>query len=153
IAESDDYCEENFLQALVPWFRDEAVQLAYSRTVFVDRDGQPLPVTVENYLAELGGERWQHNYVESTHREVMKALGRKNSIPNVSGVVFRRPSHCPLLKDEEWKSLRLCGDWLLYLHLGRGGKIAFSKDTANYHRYHTHNLTTSTYSSDEYYRE
>jgi glycosyltransferase involved in cell wall biosynthesis len=153
IAESDDYCDANFLQALVPWFADEAVQLAYSRTVFVGEDGQPLPVTFESYVDELGADRWQQSYVETTHREVSKALGRKNSIPNVSGVVFRKPNNCPLLEDRQWQNLRICGDWILYLHLARGGKIAFSDNTINYHRYHSHNLTLSTYRSEAYYRE
>ena len=39
IAESDDWCTENFLETLVPYFENEAIMLAYSRTVFMDGNG------------------------------------------------------------------------------------------------------------------
>jgi glycosyltransferase involved in cell wall biosynthesis len=153
IAESDDYCDRDFLQTLVPFFRDEAVKVAYSRTVFVGSQGQPLSVSFEDYVDELSHHKWRSNYVETAHEEVIQALGRKNSIPNVSGVVFRKPTKGGRPPEEEWAGLKLCGDWIFYLYLVRGGKIAFSKDTRNYHRYHTSNLAVSTYESDVYYRE
>ena len=40
IAESDDWCTENFLEVLVPYFENEAIMLAYARTVFMDGEGR-----------------------------------------------------------------------------------------------------------------
>ncbi|RYU60860.1 glycosyltransferase [Methylolobus aquaticus] len=153
IAESDDFCDEDFLARLVPFFSDEAVQLAYCRNIFVNAEGEPLPFSFETYLAEIDENRWSHSYVQTAHREVSESLGIKNSIPNVSSVVFRKPSHLPLLEEHDWASMKLCGDWIFYLNLIRGGKVAFTSETNSYYRFHTQNSSVSTHTSDIYYRE
>jgi len=153
IAESDDFCDEDFLARLVPFFSDEAVQLAYCRNIFVNAEGEPLPFSFETYLAEIDESRWSHSYVQTAHREVIESLGIKNSIPNVSSIVFRKPTHMPLLENDDWAKMRLCGDWIFYLNLIRGGKLAFTPETNSYYRFHTQNISVSTHTSDVYYRE
>ncbi|MGY6215122.1 glycosyltransferase [Methylolobus aquaticus] len=153
IAESDDFCDEDFLSRLVPFFSDEAVQLAYCRNIFVNVEGRPLTFSFETYLAEIDEHRWSHSYVQTAHREVIESLGIKNSIPNVSSVVFRKPTHMPLLENDDWAKMRLCGDWIFYLNLIRGGKLAFTPETNSYYRFHTQNTSVSTQTSDAYYRE
>lgn len=153
IAESDDYCEPNLLEELVPYFMDEAVQLAYARSVFVDQAGRPLAFTFDGYLAELSPIRWKTSYVATAHHEVSRYLGRKNTIPNVSSAVFRKPDLGPLLEDDAWLSMKLCGDWIFYLNVLKGGKLAYSADTANFFRFHDGNSSARTYATPVYYRE
>lgn len=153
IAESDDYCDPDFLGTLVPFFMDEAVLLAYSRSVFVDEQGRPASFSFETYLSELSAERWRHSYVAASHEEVARYLGRKNTIPNVSSALFRKPDLGPLVRDNQWLSMKVCGDWILYLHLLQGGKIGYSADTRNYFRFHRSNSSAKTYATATYYRE
>lgn len=153
IAESDDYCDPDFLEKLVPWFRDEAVKLAYAHSVFVDEQDAPASFTFEQYVSDIGLEKWQQSYVETAHHEVASALGQKNTIPNVSCAVFRKGGMADLLGDEKWLGMKICGDWIFYLRLIRGGKIAYSAETNNYYRFHAANTSASTYSRPAYYAE
>ena len=153
IAESDDFCDSNFLEMLIPFFMDEAIQLAYARSVFVGMDDRPIVFAFDDYLSELDPDKWLADYVESAHNEVITALGKKNTIPNVSSAVFRRPNNCPLFEDENWLNMKICGDWVFYLYLIRGGKIAFTNKTLNYYRFHSTNSSATTYQKSVYYKE
>ena len=144
IAESDDYCDPDFLEKLVPFFRDEAVMLAYAHSVFVDEGDEPSAFTFEQYLSDLSVDKWQQTHVETAHNEVAKSLGQKNIIPNVSSAVFRKGGFDHLFEDEKWLGMKICGDWIFYLHLIRGGKIAYSADTNNYYRFHAANSSFKT---------
>jgi len=154
IAESDDFCDENFLDILVQSFEDEAVLLAYSHCVFVDKDGNPLSEGgFEYYVSEIDSNKWRTSYVETSHNEVRNALGIINTIPNASGVIFRRPEKLPLLDDKKWLSMSVAGDWVFYLHAIHGGKIAYSNKTSNYFRRYEGSTAESTYRREIFYRE
>jgi glycosyltransferase involved in cell wall biosynthesis len=145
IAESDDYCDENFLEKLVRCFDDEAVMLAYSRTEFVRADESVMPNKFWGHVYHLTcREKWKHSYVNTAHKEVSEALGIINTIPNASGVLARRPVDMPLLENEAWLSLRVVGDWVFYLHLMRGGKMAYTAETTNYFRRHENSVIAKT---------
>ncbi|WP_433694908.1 glycoside hydrolase family 99-like domain-containing protein [Paraburkholderia phenoliruptrix] len=154
IAESDDFCDDSFLETLVSSFEDESVMLAYSFSLFVDRDEKPIDGGFHWYVSDLdNAERWKSSYVETAHNEVRTALGIKNTIPNASSVVFRRPVNMPLLEDESWLSMRVAGDWVFYLHLARGGKIAFCADATNFFRRYPGSTADTTYKREVFYRE
>jgi glycosyltransferase involved in cell wall biosynthesis len=153
IAESDDYCDPGFLSTLVPFFKDDAVKLAYAHSVFVTEDGAPSSFSFEDYVSELSLDRWRRSYVSAAHQEVSGYLGQKNTIPNVSSAVFRKFDLGRLLSETRWIDMRICGDWLFYLHALRGGKIAYSADVHNYYRFHSDNSSAKTYASETYYRE
>ncbi|MBK5965830.1 hypothetical protein CCR95_17520 [Thiocystis minor] len=153
IAESDDYCDLNFLETLVPFFMDEAVKLAYSHSVFVTEQGKPALFRFEDYLGELSTVKWRQTYVAAAHAEVVDFLGRKNTIPNVSSAVFRKFDPAFLLAESDWLEMKICGDWVFYLHAARGGKIAYTVDVHNYYRFHADNSSVKTYATPVYYRE
>jgi glycosyltransferase involved in cell wall biosynthesis len=154
VAESDDFCDEQFLEVLVRCFDDEAVMLAYSKCVFVDKDEVPMRDEFKIHLSDLEcAEKWNSSYVATAHNEVRCALGIKNTIPNASGVLFKRPIDMPLLDDELWLSMVVAGDWVFYLQLIRGGKIAYSTETTNFFRRHEDNATEATYKKEVFYRE
>lgn len=153
IAESDDFCETTFLDSLVAAFEDEAVVLAYSRYEFVDEHGEIRPQGFENYVGVIDEQKWRRSYVNTAHAEVAGALGIRNTIPNASGAVFRRPIGLALLDDAEWLDMRVAGDWVFYLHILRGGKIAYRNDTTSYFRFHGSNSSVATYATSIYYKE
>ena len=154
IAESDDYCDERFLEVLVRSFEDEAVLLAYANCCFVDENENPTPPSFEDHLSGLECSRkWNNSYVETAHNEVKTALGIINTIPNASGVLFRRPIDMPLLDDESWLSMSVAGDWIFYLNIIRGGKIAFSTETTSFFRRYEGSATAATYRKEVFYRE
>lgn len=154
IAESDDYCDEHFLEVLVRCFDDEAVMLAGARCEFVNSDETPLQGEFTRYVSDLScAAQWEGPYVETAHNEVRNALGIKNTIPNASGVVFRRPVDMPLLSEDWWLSMRVAGDWVFYLHLIRGGKIAYAPAAINYFRRYQGSTAESTYRKRVFYEE
>jgi glycosyltransferase involved in cell wall biosynthesis/SAM-dependent methyltransferase len=155
IAESDDYCDEDFLEKLVPFFRDESVMLSYCSVKFVDENGRPHSFTYRQHLSpHIDTSKWSHDYLEASHREVETALAIKNTIPNVSGAVMRTPSaDSGLLGDESWLSMKICGDWVLYLHLIAAGKVAYCARTTNYFRIHSANSSHKVHQDAAYYRE
>ncbi|MFC3110966.1 glycoside hydrolase family 99-like domain-containing protein [Undibacterium arcticum] len=154
IAESDDYCDERFLEVLVSCFEDEAVLLAYAKSTFVDKNEVPIRDGFQSYLSDLEcAEKWNGSYVETAHNEVRSALGIKNTIPNASGVLFKRPINMPLLDDESWLSMVVAGDWVFYLEIIRGGKIAYSTETTNFFRRYEGSAAEVTYKKSVFYRE
>ncbi len=153
IAESDDYCSENFLQELVCCFQNEAVKLAFARTDFV-RGMPPAPIwNSTEYLQDLGLKLWSHPFVRSAHAMVRSGWAVKNIVPNVSGAIFRHPGRLALFDDPLWLSLRLCGDWMFYLSIIRGGLVAYSPYAINYYRQHRLNTSAEAQNEDIYYRE
>ena len=153
IAESDDYCTENLLENLIKFFQNSAVMLAFCRTIFVK--GNP-PVALnfsDEYLADLGFDIWDKPFVKSAHYFVKTCWAIKNVIPNVSSAIFRHPGKMQLLQDPEWLKLRVCGDWIFYLSIIRGGLLAYSPDAINYYRQHPTNTSVNAQREMLYYHE
>ncbi len=136
IAESDDFCDNDFLEKLVGFFYDESIMLASAHPVFVDHNGRPHTGTFENYVARLSKKKWKKTYIETAHTEVQTALGIKNTIPNVSGVVLR--NNFDHFDFDALKKFTVCGDWFLYLTVIKGGRLAYCVETYNYYRMHPH---------------
>ena len=141
IAESDDSCDLDFIEKLVPFFNDEAVRLAFCRTRFCSSDGMQVVWELESYIPELGADAWKQSWTASTYQLVQRIWSRRNLIPNVSATIFRRPRSLPLLNQESWQSMRVCGDWLFYLNLARSGRISYASSTTCYYRQHNHNTS------------
>jgi len=154
IAESDDFCDEHFLDVLVHCFEDESVMLASAQCVFIKSDETPLQDEFKRYVSDLAcAAQWEGAYTATAHNEVINALGIKNTIPNASGVVFRRPVDMALLSEDWWLSMRVAGDWVFYLHLIRGGKIAYAPTAINYFRRYEGSTAESTYRKRVFYEE
>lgn len=152
IAESDDYCDKDFLEKLVTKFSDESVMLAYAYSQFVNADGSNAPFSFDSYVSGLSETKWQQDYTQTAHKEVQEGLGMKNTIPNVSSAVFRNIP--PQIFDyEQLKQFKVCGDWYFYLSLIRGGKIAYSRSTKNYYRFHPTNTSSNFQKNIQFVKE
>ena len=153
VAESDDWCSPNFLETLVPFFANQAVQLAYATTRFMNEDGSEQVWSMAEYLSDLGPDRWQTSFVMTAPQIVREGFAERNIIPNVSSAVFRRLDRLEVLENDIWRSMRTCGDWVFYLNQIRGGLIAFSPDAQNFYRQHPANTSVTSFSRDSYYIE
>lgn len=153
IAESDDYCSANLLEELVHCFQNPAVMLAFARTEFVRGTPPVTAWTSEDYLADFGRGTWNHPFVQSAHTMVKSGWVVKNIVPNGSGALFRHPGKMGLLDDSQWLNLRICGDWVFYLSIIRGGLVAYTPDATNYYRQHSLNTSVNAQSDDLYYQE
>lgn len=153
IAESDDWASPNFLEALVPFFQNEVVQLAYARTLFMDASGENQIWSMEEYLAAYGPERWGRGWVETAPNIVRDVFSMTNIIPNVSSALFRRFERLDVLEIDQWRGMRTCGDWMFYLNAIRGGMLAYSPDAQNFYRIHDKNTSVTSHKADQFYRE
>lgn len=151
IAESDDWCDKNFTEVLLPEFSDESVMLAFSRSSFMKND--KVIWTIEEYLNDISGQQFCYSFKKSAHMVVKEYFSKKNIIPNVSSCIFRRPVSLKLFEDAQWNHMKVCGDWIFYLHLIRGGYIAYSTKTTNYYRQHETNTSVSLHKKNRYYEE
>ncbi len=153
IAESDDWASPNFLETLVPFFQNEAVQLAYARTVFMDASGENQVWSMEEYLHQFCPDRWGRTWVETAPNIVRDVFSMINIVPNVSSAMFRRFERLDVLEIDEWRGMRTCGDWMFYLNAIRGGLMAYSPEAQNYYRMHDRNTSVSSHKADQFYRE
>ena len=153
IAESDDFCSPDFLSELVRFFRNNAVMLAFSRTDFVM--GSPLSRiwTSEAYWSEVGFDPGAEPVIMPANEVVRCVWCARNIAPNVSGVLFRNPGKLAILDDPEWLRLRMCGDWVFYLSIIRGGLVGYSPAVTNFYRQHPQNTSIGTHDKDLYYEE
>ena len=126
IAESDDACQPELLERLVPEFFDPAVALAYCQSAVIGPDGQKYADDYISLTNEISLTHWRHSYNVSGVEEVELALSQRNTIPNASAVLFRRPPDLDCRTDLE--RMRLAGDWLFYAMQIRDGRISFVPD-------------------------
>lgn len=151
IAESDDWCEPDFLEKMVPRFAYESVMLAFCRTVFM-QDGEAVR-TLEDYLSDVPQLDLSKPFMLSAHSAVRTAFALKNMIPNVSSAMFRNTGLIPAEITDIWQNIKLCGDWLFYLHTLRGGTLSYTNETTNYYRLHKSSTSLKIQKTPEYYRE
>ena len=134
IAESDDTCRPELLERLVPEFFDREVMLAYCQSAIIGPDGREFAADYLGCTEDLSPTRWRYPYRVAGREEVELALSQRNTIPNASAVVFRKPAD--LDEREDLERLRLGGDWLFYAMRIRRGKIAYIPESLNGHRHH-----------------
>ncbi len=141
IAEDDDFCEPTHLESLLPYFSDPDVKLAYCQTIVVGKHDEALYDCIHD-TDEFSINRWQHSYVAEGEVEANYCLAVRNTIPNVSAVVFRRFDYSEWVKG--WRTANLAGDWAFYLYAIHDGKLAYHPEKLNYHRQHEDTATHQT---------
>lgn len=152
ICESDDFCEANFVERMIPAFRDPSVMLGFGRIEFVDETGSYMP-GLETYREAAEPGIWEKSSVRPALQWFNGGFGVKNVIANVGGSLWRRTP----IDDATWKAaseFRIMGDWFLYAHLAQGGQIAYEPSALAYFRSHTGNTSgLKAQSKPEYYQE
>ena len=93
--------------------------------------------------------KWSVNYVNDGKREVAESMCINNTIANVSSAIIKNGDYRQIL--EGAKEYKLAGDWYTYMNLLKQGKIAYFRDSLNYHRMQTKGLTLSTSHEREFH--
>lgn len=147
IAEADDLADPSFLAELLPAFSRPDVVASFCQSRQMSGEGRVLCEHYLDYVADIDRERWTRPYIAEGKEEIAKALHVKNTIPNVSAVLFRRDAlHETLAKHEqEIMSYRHAGDWVTYLRLLESGAIAFCPRALNSHRRHQQSVTVGNF--------
>ncbi|PWH12716.1 MAG: glycosyltransferase family 2 protein [Anaerolineae bacterium] len=153
IAEADDTCAPDFLERAVSILRNNpSVGLVYCHTLPINTEGQILTEHFYlNYVADLDAFRWTSDFQNDGKSEVREYLCLKNTITNVSGVLFRRSAYIKAGYAPE--AMRMCGDWMFYCRLLRYDGIAYISIPLNFHRQHVAKQTVNSVLDLTYFRE
>lgn len=140
IAESDDIAHPRLLERLAPFLEcDSHTVLAYCQSAVIGAQGERLADDHLFYTDEIDPRRWETPYHVPGETEIGQALAIKNTIPNVSAVLFRRQTLAEIAS--RILSDRYCGDWRAYALLAERGHIGYSPESLNLTRRHGRNAT------------
>jgi glycosyltransferase involved in cell wall biosynthesis len=142
IAEADDLSDHRFLQKIMgKMLMHPDMVMCYSQSKMMDENDN---ITAENYFCytdDVDDSIWKKDYVIGCEQELQNHMSVKNTIPNVSGVVFKNRDFSKSL--EAAMQYTVAGDWRVYVDILRqGGTIGFVAESLNYHRRHTNSVTT-----------
>jgi hypothetical protein len=148
IAEADDLSESQFLSRLIAMMKaDPAIAFAFSDSRSIDAEGKEVYASYKPYYATIEPGALSRTAVFDGSDFATRYLGVKNTILNVSSVVWRRKVLLAALQScrDELASFRMAGDWRLYLEAlaAPGAKVAYVSDPLNVHRRHAESVTHS----------
>lgn len=134
IAESDDYCNLQFLERLLNEMNTN-IGICYSQTIDVDENGKQLLNRAE-YTKEYEPNIWLNDFKMEGAEFVEKYLSKKNVIPNASAVVFKRALLDKSVFSQTLLNMKMCGDWYFWTMIMGKIQVAFVADPLNYFRNH-----------------
>lgn len=136
IAESDDYCELNFLEVLMSRFLENTV-LVYSASVIINSSG--IKKGRHKWADGLDKNRWKKDFTNTGKQEIKQYLRYRNTITNASAVIFKKAA---IKKIKIPVTMKFCGDWLLWIELLKQGDVSYTVAPLNYFRRHQNTTRT-----------
>lgn len=150
IAESDDFCEKEFLkEALEPFHEQPDIVLTYTKSLlYIDEKNEFVKNSWGKCIQKDNGIK---SYIADGQTEISEVLLYLNSILNASAVVFKKET---LLEFDFSliKNYKYTGDWMLYSHLLQNGKLAFIAKPLNFFRIHNRSTRINKTISEELVR-
>lgn len=141
IAEADDLCERSFLREAMAGFDNYGVVLSYTQSKQIDKNGHLIDNDYLKYTNDIDENKWTEKYSREGLQEICDALAIKNTIPNVSAVIFKKYDISEIL--DELVKFKIAGDWFFYIWLLQKGNISFNPKSLNFHRRHDKSVTLS----------
>lgn len=137
IAESDDVGDPELLTKLIEQI-DEDTSLCWCRSLVIDEHGAE--------ATYLGNEEWPNrgywkdlipgNHTMKGEDFILNYLYNVNQVVNASSVIFK--AECfPLNIQRTLNTFRLCGDWLIWIHIIAKGNTSFVDEPLNKFRIHS----------------
>ena len=151
ICESDDTCEPDFLENIIPNFVDKSVMLTFGNIQFCDSDGKHMP-GMDGFREYSEPGIWSQTTKRPAHEWFAGAFGVNNVLANVGGCVFRKGAIDQAIWDEA-KTFKIAGDWFLYSHIIGGGQMCYVPQAKTYFRQHARNTSASNFNKLYYYEE
>lgn len=151
IAEADDSCANNFLETIMKGFEDNETVLSYCESLTMDEKNVILMKNLREWIDIFKIGKWDNDYIITGKEELSSTLCINNTIANASSAVFKL---FPELDYKTWlkeaQTFRLAGDWYFYSKVIEHGKVAYFKDSLNYHRMQAKSVTLTTSGKKEY---
>ncbi len=142
IAESDDFCEPNFLEKVMQVFdSDNELGLVYTGSYSIDANGNTLWTSPQTGSIK----KWEGlDFIK-------EKMVNGNAIYNASMAVFNKKF---ITQDvEAIESFKFCGDWLFWILTAEKSKVAYVGSLLNYFRNHDKDVSGKSYHSGIYFRE
>jgi glycosyltransferase involved in cell wall biosynthesis len=131
IAESDDYCDSNFLSSTIEILEnDHSIGLVYCQSNIVDENNEYL-FNERAWFDKLDAYRWVNSFKMNGLEHVFKHMTDFNTIPNASAVVFRR--ELIQLKDIP-TDFKYSGDWYFWITLLSRTNLFYIAQPLNFFR-------------------
>ena len=152
IAEADDVSSKRFLEEAMKAFDDPKVVLSYVESKIINGRGI---IIAPNFRWSRDKEKTGHykkSYIRDGEDEIREIMAIRCTIPNVSGVVFRKKAVKP--KDLE-KAIEFSqvGDWYLYTKILENGNISYNRKALNGFRVHGGSRTADSKKGAKHYEE
>ncbi|WP_278036319.1 glycosyltransferase family 2 protein [Flavobacterium nitratireducens] len=140
IAESDDYCELDFIDNIIDaMIKDSTIGLGYCQTIDVDVNCHQIYHRI-NYTKYFQPNIWVDNFEMDGRQFIQLYLSFFNVIPNASAVIFRRNLVDNFFFSESLLQMKMCGDWYFWIKIALKSKVFFCKKKLNCFRNH-HSVT------------
>lgn len=145
ICEADDIADSRFLEKTIKEFDDDQVVLCFTQSYQINSSNEILNRNYRNYTDEIDAFKWESKYVIEGLDELKESIAIKNTIPNVSGVLFKTAALKEALTKcrPDLDKLKIAGDWSVYTQIMLLGKVAFLPESLNVHRRHQDSTTLS----------
>ncbi|MBF4492884.1 glycosyltransferase family 2 protein [Flavobacterium sp. MR2016-29] len=148
IAESDDFCDNYFLEKLTIPFQDSEIVLSYCQSNRVNEFGDVTGTWI-THTDNLNETLFLNNFSMNGNEFIRNYLIFKNVIPNASAVIFRKENAIQIGDLDLDPILKTSGDWLFYVKLLANSKIAFNHEQLNSFRYHSNSVISNFLKKDE----
>jgi glycosyltransferase involved in cell wall biosynthesis len=136
IAESDDYCDENFLESLmVPFIKDPEVVLTYCQSYRVNSENKITGNWI-THTSHFEQHAFGKPFIMYGNEFIENYLIHKNVIPNVSAVLFKKEELLKIIPLNFQPYMKYNADWFYYIQLTCNAKLGFIAQSLNYFRYH-----------------
>jgi Glycosyltransferase WbsX/Glycosyl transferases group 1/Glycosyl transferase family 2 len=148
IAEADDLSEPSFLSSLIAMMAaDPSIRMGFCDSKSIDAEGFPVFPDYKAYFASIEPNALTRSEIFDGREFISRFLSVKNTILNVSSVLWRRDALVRALAGcrADLARYRMAGDWRIYLQClsAEGAKLAYVADPLNVHRRHAHSVTHS----------
>lgn len=131
IAESDDYCEIDFLKVLVHYYTEyENVGVCYCQNQIVDEEG--------NYIRAMLKSNDEHKYYDG-HKFIKECMGFGTDIYNASMAIFKKD--IALSISNEYTKYTAAGDRLFWIELAEKTNVVKVGQVMCYFRQHTNKVS------------
>ncbi len=140
IAEADDSAESTFVEELIKPFDDEEVILSYCESARIDGENNLIREKSDDLYDMCRTGEWNNSYTWTGKEENIYHLSVTNTILNVSSVMWRKKDYTEIL--EKAGEFRVAGDWYIYSHILKDGKISWNSKPLNYYRKHGSSVCT-----------
>jgi len=136
VAESDDFCEPNFLETVLqPLLQNKDVALSYCQSHRVNSNGDITGNWI-THTSMFQPNPLEQDFVVDGNVFIENYLIHKNIIPNASAVLIRKTNLLKIMPLVFKPFMKYNADWFYYVQLLCNKKVAFVAESLNSFRYH-----------------